>query len=355
MTDETLLGKLRREFVPRIPKSLEHLEKLKFETGEKTKSISNQKEISGLFPLTYGQPLLHLAHSDEEKSLEHSPPPIAYKNTKKKKKKKKKKTNSGQASGGHNVITGLFDALKHLNGESTMIGFLDGPIGVIQNKYIKIDKNVVDEYRNTGGFDMIRSGRDKIETSQQQESALKSVVSHDLNGLVIIGGDDSNTNAAVLAEYFASQKCKCVPKTIDGDLQNEYIEMSFGFDTAVKTYSEMISNICRDAKSAAKSWHFIKLMGRDASHVTLDCALQTHVNITLIGEEVEKQDLLLHDIADHMADVIATRQAKGKDYGIVLIPEGIISFIPSMKALIGELSSLLKKGSSHLKALDERP
>lgn len=224
------------------------------------------------------------------------------------------------------------------------------------NNYRILDNEVIDEYRNTGGFDMLYAGRDKIETEEDMFASLNTVTINDLDGLVIIGGDDSNTNAAVLAEFFVQHSSKCkvvgVPKTIDGDLQNEYIEISFGFDTAVKTYSHMISNIARDSVSAAKAWHFIKLMGRDASQVTLDCAIQTHPNIALIGEEIQAENLLLADITDSMVDIIIRRASEHKNYGIILIPEGIISFIPSMKALISALNSMMKKNSPHLAVIE---
>jgi pyrophosphate--fructose-6-phosphate 1-phosphotransferase len=347
-TEETLLGRLRRDFKPRLPEVLTSLDSLKISFGEATESTANQREISEMFPITYGAPMMDIAprtDADDAKTASDFPPL-----------KVGVVLSGGQASGGHNVIVGLFDAIKELNPESTLIGFLEGPIGVMKNKFIALEKEFVDKYRNTGGFDMIASGRDKIETEEQQRSALNTVTENDLDGLMVIGGDDSNTNAAVLAEYFAANKSKCVvigvPKTIDGDLQNEFIEMSFGFDTAVKTYSEMIANICRDSMSAKKAWHFVKLMGRDASHVTLDCALQTQVNMALIGEEIEKENMLLHDITEHLCDMIVERAAAGRNYGVVLIPEGVISFIPSMKALIHDLTELLKKGSPHLAAVE---
>ena len=348
-TVETLIGKLRREFKPRLPAELENLKNIKFSTGDKTQSLGNQKEIENLFPLTYGQPIVDMNQSsnddnNNEQKINCKPLKVGV------------VLSGGQASGGHNVITGLFDALKELNPESTLIGFAKGPGGIMKNKCYKLDKEIIDRYRNTGGFDMIQAGRDKIQTAEQMKQSLDTVISRDLDGLVIIGGDDSNTNAAVLAEYFQSNKSKCtvvgIPKTIDGDLQNEYIEMSFGFDTAVKTYSEMISNICRDSLSAAKTWHFVKLMGRDASQVTLDCALQTQPNITLIGEEIQSENMLLADVTGNMCDIIQERALNGKNYGVALIPEGVIQFIPSMKVLIDFLNTTLKEGSKHLQEVE---
>lgn len=342
--NDTLLNKLRLKYEPRVPNILKNLNKLKYTKGEKTESIANQKQIKDLFPNTYGSPIVDI----EENSEECKSNPILNIGV---------VLSGGQASGGHNVIIGLFDALKTLNKDSQLIGFLNGPAGIMKNNFRKLTKDFVDKYRNTGGFDMIASGRDKIESLDQMKSALNTVNSNKLDGLVVIGGDDSNTNAAVLGEFFTANKSKCVvvgvPKTIDGDLQNEYIEMSFGFDTAVRSYSEMISNICRDSKSARKAWHFIKLMGRDASQVTLDCAIQTHPNITLIGEEIQKENLLLHDVTEKMVDVIIRRYKQDKNYGVILIPEGIISFIPSMKALISKLNHMLKVGSEHLQNIEK--
>jgi len=349
---ETRIGQLRRQsFKPRIPNELQDLTKLKFSLGNKTEAIGNADSISQLFPITYGQPIIDITKTNDDNKENND-----NNNNLKRKLTIGVVLSGGQASGGHNVITGLFDGLKELNNESTLIGFLNGPIGVMKNKFINLDSKIIDLYRNTGGFDMIASGRDKIETEEQRKEALNTVNKNNLDGLVVIGGDDSNTNAAVLAEYFKSNGSKCsvvgCPKTIDGDLQNEYIEMSFGFDTAVKVFSEMISNICRDAVSAAKTWHFVKLMGRDASQVTLDCALQTHPNFTMIGEYVQAKRWLLHDLTEMMVDVIEKRGNNGKDYGVILIPEGIISFIPSMKGLINDLNEMLKVGSQHLVVIE---
>ncbi len=258
----------------------------------------------------------------------------------------------GQASGGHNVIAGVFDSLKKIHAKSELIGFLGGPSGIIDNKYKKITAKELSFYRNQGGFDLIGSGRTKIETKDQLKAALKSAEKLGLDGLVIIGGDDSNTNAAVLAEYFLKAKIKTrvigVPKTIDGDLRGEHIEHSFGFDTATKTYSEMIGNIAKDALSAKKYYHFIKLMGRSASHVTLECALNTQINFVFIAEEVLAQKLSLAQLADDLYLKIKKRSLKGKNYGVVLIPEGLIEFVPEVKELIKELNSFLSSKKAQL-------
>eukprot|EP00486_Rosalina_sp_Unknown_P008944 CAMPEP_0201592232 /NCGR_PEP_ID=MMETSP0190_2-20130828/190179_1 /ASSEMBLY_ACC=CAM_ASM_000263 /TAXON_ID=37353 /ORGANISM="Rosalina sp." /LENGTH=567 /DNA_ID=CAMNT_0048050901 /DNA_START=203 /DNA_END=1906 /DNA_ORIENTATION=+ len=330
---------------------------MKFSTGDKTTALGNAKEIENLFPLTYGQPIIDMSQTSSSSSSSSS----EYKESENKVNTQPLRVgvvlSGGQASGGHNVITGLFDALKELNKDSILIGFTGGPKGIMINRYIELKSDTIDLYRNTGGFDMIQAGRDKIQSVEQMQASLKTVEDNKLNGLVIIGGDDSNTNAAILAEFFQKNGSKCtvvgIPKTIDGDLQNEYIEVSFGFDTAVKTYSEMISNICRDAVSAAKTWHFVKLMGRDASQVTLDCALQTQPNIALIGEEIQQESMLLHDVTSKMVDIIEDRALNGMNYGVALIPEGVIQFIPSMKVLINYLNTTLKEGSKHLEAVEK--
>lgn len=262
----------------------------------------------------------------------------------------------GQAAGGHNVISGLFDALKKMNPNSQLFGFKNGPKGLLENRYIEILNQLINRYRNQGGFDLIGSGRSKIETPEQFQAAQKTAKELNLDGIVIIGGDDSNTNAAFLAEYFLAQNCKTavigVPKTIDGDLQNEDIEISFGFDTATKSFAETIGNLMRDAISAKKYTHFVKLMGRSASHITLECALKTHPNLALISEEVAAQGKTLHQLTDEICNLIATRSANGKDYGVILIPEGIIEFIPECKALLSELNHLMAPNEPHTAALD---
>jgi pyrophosphate--fructose-6-phosphate 1-phosphotransferase len=253
----------------------------------------------------------------------------------------------GQAPGGHNVICGLYDAIKGANSESHLVGFLGGPSGILEDKTLQFTDEIIDEYRNTGGFDIIGSGRTKLETADQFARCAEVCKAHDITALVIIGGDDSNTNAAVLAEYFLENQAGIsvvgCPKTIDGDLKNEFIEISFGFDSATKVYNEVIGNIMRDANSAKKYWHFIKVMGRSASHIALECALRTQPNVCLISEEIEKNNTSLSDIVDNLATIIAHRAEKGLDFGVVIIPEGVVEFIPEVKALIAELNTLLAK------------
>ena len=261
----------------------------------------------------------------------------------------------GPAPGGHNVISGLFDGLKRGSPASRLIGFKGGPGGLVDDKFVEITEELVDSYRNTGGFDMVGSGRTKIETPEQFEKALANAMNHGLDALVVVGGDDSNTNAALLAEYFASHGAPItvvgVPKTIDGDLKNEWIEASFGFDTATKTYSELIGNICRDAPSGRKYWHFIKLMGRSASHIALECALQTRPNVTLISEEVEARKMSLTQIVDLIVSSVVARSSKGENFGVVLIPEGLIEFVPEMKILIAGINELLASEGEAFKSL----
>ncbi len=261
----------------------------------------------------------------------------------------------GPAPGGHNVIAGLYDCLKKGSPESRLIGFKGGPGGLVDDKYIAITGDIVDSYRNTGGFDMVGSGRTKIETEEQFEKALATAKRHSLDAIVVVGGDDSNTNAALLAEYFASNGAAItvvgVPKTIDGDLKSEWIEASFGFDTATKTYSELIGNICRDAPSGRKYWHFIRLMGRSASHIALECALQTRPNVALVSEEVEAKGMSLSQVVDLIAASVVSRAAKGENFGVVLIPEGLIEFVPEMKVLIADINELLAKHEGEFKAV----
>jgi len=298
--------------------------------GKPTQSVANQEEIKALFPNTYGLP---------EITFEKTQPVIG------------KPLNvgvilsGGQAPGGHNVISGLFDGIKKINRESRLFGFLMGPGGFVDHKYVELTSAIIDDYRNTGGFDIIGSGRTKLETKEQFDKGLEILKKLNIKALVIIGGDDSNTNAAILAEYYKAigagvQVIGC-PKTIDGDLKNELIETSFGFDTATKVYSEVIGNIQRDCNSSKKYWHFIKLMGRSASHIALECALQTQPNVCIISEEVEAKNQTLDDIVNYIAGIVAARAARGLNFGTVLIPEGLIEFIPAMKALINELNDLL--------------
>ncbi|MCH5245342.1 MAG: diphosphate--fructose-6-phosphate 1-phosphotransferase [Muribaculaceae bacterium] len=304
--------------------------------GQPTESVANQAEIKELFPNTYGLPELHFEkkqNSTRSANLEAKPINVGV------------ILSGGQAPGGHNVISGLFDGIKKIHRDSRLYGFLMGPGGFVDHKYIELTADYIDQYRNTGGFDIIGSGRTKLETKEQFDKGLEILRELNISALVIIGGDDSNTNAAILAEYYKAinagvQVIGC-PKTIDGDLKNNVIETSFGFDTATKVYSEVIGNIQRDCNSAKKYWHFIKLMGRSASHIALECALQCQPNVCIISEEVEEKNMTLSEVVDSIADVVARRAANGDNYGIVLIPEGLIEFIPAVKALIAELNDLL--------------
>lgn len=318
--------KLRQKYKPKLPKILSQLQSLSLQNKE---SISIDKEIIEKFPNTSNQPIVEFLLSDKPNS-QHLKVGVLF--------------SGGQAPGGHNVITGLFDALKSLHPSNQLFGFLSGPAGLLKEEYKELTHAIIDEYRNQGGFDMIGSGRTKIETMEQFEQAAITSKKLNLNGLVIIGGDDSNTNAAYLAEYFLKNHINIsvvgVPKTIDGDLKNEYIEIPFGFDTATKTYSEIISNIARDALSAKKYYFFIKMMGRSASHVTLECALQVHPNIALISEEIANRKIGLHDLVQEISDVICQRAAHGKNYGVILIPEGLIENIPDFLKLIDELNGI---------------
>lgn len=327
------LQRERAKYQPKLPKSLKGA--VKVVEGAKTESVADQEEIAKLFPNTYGMPLITFEEGGE--AVEHKPVNVGV------------ILSGGQAPGGHNVISGIFDGIKQIHPDSKLYGFLGGPGGLVDHKYIELTAEIIDEYRNTGGFDIIGSGRTKLEETSQFDRGLKIAKDLDLNALVIIGGDDSNTNACVLAEYYAKinagvQVIGC-PKTIDGDLKNEMIETSFGFDTATKVYSELIGNIQRDANSAKKYWHFIKLMGRSASHIALECALKTQPNITLISEEVAAKKQTLAEVVDYMANIVANRAEDGNNFGVALIPEGLIEFIPEMKSLIAELNELLAEGS----------
>ncbi len=327
------LQKARAEYQPKLPKSLKGAVQLV--DGAATESVADQAEIKELFPNTYGMPLITFEETD--KVVDYPAINVGV------------ILSGGQAPGGHNVISGIFDGIKKLNADSKLYGFLGGPGGLVDHKYKEITSEFLDKYRNTGGFDIIGSGRTKLEEPAQFDKGLEILKELDIQALVIIGGDDSNTNACVLAEYYAAkdagvQVIGC-PKTIDGDLKNEMIESSFGFDTAVKVYAELIGNIQRDANSAKKYWHFIKLMGRSASHIGLEAALQTQPNITLVSEEVADKKQTLDEIVAYMADIIAKRAANGCNFGVALIPEGLIEFVPEMKVLISELNDLLAEGS----------
>jgi pyrophosphate--fructose-6-phosphate 1-phosphotransferase len=336
------LEQTRLAYQPRLPRILSRsVTTLGLTEGEPTSAVGDETELRERFPRTFGRPELHIA--------EGSGPPDAAPL------KVGVVLSGGQAPGGHNVIAGLFDGLKAAHPNSRLVGFLGGPGGVLSCRYEELTGEKIAPYRNTGGFDLIGSGRDKIETEAQLAASRESCEELGLDGLVIIGGDDSNTNAAVLAEYFQAHGVEVtvngVPKTIDGDLKGEKVESSFGFDTATRVYSELIGNICRDAKSAAKYWHFIKLMGRSASHVTLECALRTRVNIALIGEEVEERALTLRQVVQGIVDAVQRRSEAGKNYGICLVPEGLIEFIPEIRALIGELNTLLSEHAKYFETL----
>lgn len=319
----------RSKYAPKMPASIAGATRLA--EGKATSSVADQEDIKKLFPNTYGMPIVTFEKGDSVAKSEPFNVGVIL--------------SGGQAPGGHNVISGIFDGIKALNADSKLYGFLGGPSGLVDHKYIELTSDIIDEYRNTGGFDIIGSGRTKLEETEQFDKGLEICKKLGIKAVIIIGGDDSNTNACVLAEYYLAkntgvQVIGC-PKTIDGDLKNEMIETSFGFDTATKVYSEVIGNIERDANSAKKYWHFIKLMGRSASHVTLECALQTQPNITLVGEEVEAKKQTLDDIVTYIAEVVAARAAKGNNFGTVLVPEGLIEFIPAIKKLISELNDML--------------
>ena len=322
------LQKARAAYQPKLPKALQG--PVKVVEGAATESVGNQAEIKELFPNTYGMPVVEFAEGGQPSSAEFNVGIIL---------------SGGQAPGGHNVISGLYDGVKSINPANKLYGFLMGPGGLVDHKYIEFTDSLIDAYRNTGGFDIIGSGRTKLEKESQFESGIEILRQLGIKALVIIGGDDSNTNACVLAEYYAAKKYGVqvigCPKTIDGDLKNAQIETSFGFDTACKTYSELIGNIERDCNSARKYWHFIKLMGRSASHIALECALQTQPNICLISEEVEAKNMSLDDVVTYIAEVVAKRAAAGNNFGTVLVPEGIIEFIPAIKKLIAELNEVL--------------
>ena len=336
---KSLLQRERAAYQPKLPKGLQGA--VKVQEGEPTQSVGDQDAIQKLFPHTYGMPLVEFVPGDEAQSQRMNVGIIL---------------SGGQAPGGHNVISGIFDAVKKLNPENKLYGFLMGPGGLVDHDYKELTADIIDEYRNTGGFDMIGSGRTKLEKVDQFEKGLEIIRELDIKAIVIIGGDDSNTNACVLAEYYAAHNYGVqvigAPKTIDGDLKNEQIETSFGFDTATKTYSEVIGNIERDANSARKYWHFIKLMGRSASHIALECALQTQPNICLISEEIEAKDMTLNQIVEGIAESVAVRAADGNNFGVVLIPEGLIEFIPSIGRLIDELNDLLAAHGEDYKNLE---
>ncbi|WP_430816029.1 diphosphate--fructose-6-phosphate 1-phosphotransferase [Carboxylicivirga sp. RSCT41] len=329
----------RESYVPKMPSSLKG--GIKIVEGKETESVADQADIKNMFPNTYGMPVLSFEPGDA-KVYEAKTVGVIL--------------SGGQAPGGHNVISGIYDGLKKLNPDNKLYGFLGGPGGLVDNQYVELTSDIVDHYRNTGGFDIIGSGRTKLEEEAQFEQALVNCKELGIDALVIIGGDDSNTNACVLAEYYkkidAGVQVIGVPKTIDGDLKNEMIETSFGFDTACKVYSELIGNIQRDANSAKKYWHFIKLMGRSASHIALECALQTQPNVTIVSEEVEAKQQTLDDVVSYIANIVAKRAENGDNFGTVLIPEGLVEFIPAMKKLIAELNDFLAHNEEEVNALE---
>ncbi len=326
--EKSALQIARAAYQPKLPKALQGAVKIK--EGKATQSVGDQEEIKKLFPNTYGMPIVEFEPATEANTKKMNVGVIL---------------SGGQAPGGHNVITGLFDQIKKLNPENRLYGFILGPGGLVDHNYMELTPEIIDEYRNTGGFDIIGSGRTKLEKVDQFEKGLEIIRELNIKAIVIIGGDDSNTNACVLAEYYAAknygvQVIGC-PKTIDGDLKNDQIETSFGFDTACKVYSELIGNIERDCNSARKYWHFIKVMGRSASHIALECALQTQPNICLVSEEIEQKGMSLDDIVTYIANAVCQRAADGNNFGTVIIPEGVIEFIPAIKKLIAQLNDVL--------------
>ncbi len=337
------LQKARYDYKPKLPGMLRHgISEICVIEGEATESVADQEQIKALFPNTYGEKeIIFHKGSNTSQPKKHIVGVIL---------------SGGQAPGGHNVVSGLYDALKATNPENVLLGFKGGPSGLLNDDYVVFDDAYIDAYRNTGGFDIIGSGRTKLETEEQFEVVVDVCKEHGMTAIVIIGGDDSNTNAAVLAEYMAAhqtgvQVIGC-PKTIDGDLKNDDIEASFGFDTATKTYSELVGNIERDCNSAKKYWHFIKVMGRSASHVALECALESQPNICLISEEVAEKELSLSKIADYIADSVEKRAEKGMNFGVAIIPEGVVEFVPEFSALIGEINELLAgEKAEHFNAL----
>ena len=346
MTNLSPLQIERLKYQPKLPASLANgINHLVSQEGSATESVANQEEIKALFKNTYGKPTVTFQTSTESTPSEVRNVGVIL--------------SGGQAPGGHNVIAGLYDALKQANSNNNLYGFLGGPSGIIEGKYVEFNDEFINDYRNTGGFDIIGSGRTKLETEEQFKSALDVCKKLNISAVVIIGGDDSNTNAALLAEWFVAnnagiQVIGC-PKTIDGDLKNEQIEISFGFDTATKTYGELIGNIERDANSAKKYWHFVKIMGRSASHVALEAALQTQPNITLISEEVEQKKMSLSSIIDYMTDIVVKRSEMGKNFGIAVIPEGLIEFVPELKTMIANLNDImptLEKDSKYTSGSD---
>jgi diphosphate-dependent phosphofructokinase len=338
----SVLQKARYQYKPKLPLAIQgEVNDIVVKLGEPTEAIDNKEQVKLMFPHTYGKPIARFTKGNNSKANDKINVGVIL--------------SGGQAPGGHNVIAGLFDGLKKGNKESKLIGFLGGPSGIVDDKAIEITSDLVDQYRNTGGFDIIGSGRTKLETEEQFDKCIEVCKKRNIKAVVIIGGDDSNTNAALLAEYFMKKDSGIqvigVPKTIDGDLKNEFIETSFGFDTATKLYSELIGNIQRDANSAKKYWHFIKLMGRSASHIGLECALQTQPNVAIISEEVESEQITLDEVVDDIVRIIVTRAENKENFGVVLVPEGLVEFIPEIKKLISELNDLLADNHEYFETL----
>jgi len=346
MTNLSPLQIERLKYQPKLPSSLSNgVNHLIMNEGAATEAVANKDEIKELFKNTYGKPTITFQNSADARQCEQRNVGVIL--------------SGGQAPGGHNVIAGLYDALKQSNPSNKLYGFLGGPSGIIEGKYVEFDDEFINAYRNTGGFDIIGSGRTKLETEEQFQSSWEVCKKLNISAVVIIGGDDSNTNAALLAEWFVAHNANIqvigCPKTIDGDLKNDQIEISFGFDTATKTYAELIGNIERDANSAKKYWHFVKIMGRSASHVALEAALQTQPNITLISEEVEQKKMSLSSIIDYISDIVVRRSQIGKNFGIAVIPEGLIEFIPELKTMIANLNDVmpsLEKDNSYTNGSD---
>ena len=336
------LQKARYAYQPKLPKILQNdIRNVAIEYGKETESVSDQEKIRAMFPCTYGMKEISFKAAASSASDRKQVVGVIL--------------SGGQAPGGHNVITGLYDALKKSSKDNVLLGFKGGPSGLIEDSFIEFTDDFINQYRNTGGFDIIGSGRTKLETFEQFKKVDEVAKKHGLTAIVIIGGDDSNTNAAVLAEYLKAngsqvQVIGC-PKTIDGDLKNDVIETSFGFDTACKTYSELIGNIERDANSAKKYWHFIKVMGRSASHIALECALECQPNICLVGEEVQEKNQSMMDIVNYISSVVAARAERGDNFGVAIVPEGLIEFIPEVKSLIAKLNDLLAASEKEFNAL----
>ena len=336
------LQHVRYKYQPVLPAMLQKdISTLAPEFGKETESLGDRGKLKEIFSETYGRPTVRFTTGESSPRTEPIHIGVVL--------------SGGQAPGGHNVIAGIFDAMKASNSDSKLFGFLQGPSGILENRAIELTEDYIDQYRNTGGFDMIGSGRTKIETEEQFAQSAEVCRKRGISALVIIGGDDSNTNAALLAEYFVKNDTDItvigVPKTIDGDLKNEDVEISFGFDTATKTYAELIGNIERDANSAKKYWHFIKLMGRSASHIGLECALRTQPNIAFISEEVEREHTTLNELVEHIVQTVVKRSEEGENFGLVLIPEGLIESIPEMKSLISELNTILAEHANYFSTL----